>query len=121
MEVARTYCFLIDSQKGFDEIEAGPQYLSLNYYYNSIRNDVTEQQLIRSDEESSAMFKELQPKRKTRRSSVANDDYSYDDILAAEYAYYVVLINLIRRTFETGNVLQPVEQWKLYAGEREKC
>ena len=73
----RDYVFLIESPHSVDEMQPSKEYLSLNYYYNTMR--VTTESLLRNDEHFNSMCRQLK-------------NLVIDDILAAEYSYYILLM-----------------------------
>ncbi len=85
------YTFLIEKQRQSSGVVDQLQYLSLNFYFNSMRNQKSENQLIRDDE----CFRKMA----TRIVAVHHCDI--DDVLAAEYAYYIVIINHVRSSVST--------------------
>lgn len=76
------YSFVVDFRKSPHEINPGKQYLSLNFYFNSMRNFKRTDQLIRDDED----FQQLQ-----RYCKI-----DFDCLLATDYAYYILLISDLR-------------------------
>ena len=80
--------FLIDSQTSSNEVNcSNSQYLSLNFYFNTIRNENLHCQLIREDKHFQEMYK---------ATPAAKTSLAPSHVLASEYAYYVVLIDSIR-------------------------
>ena len=53
------YSFIVDSKYGIDLTEPGEQYLSLNFYYNTMRNKDPQKRLIRNDERFEDMAEEI--------------------------------------------------------------
>ena len=84
------YSFIVDSKYGIDLTEPGEQYLSLNFYYNTMRNKDPRKRLIRNDERFEAMARTISKNLGTTL---------IDDMLAAEYSYYIILVNVIRGAF----------------------
>ena len=84
------YSFIVDSKYGIDLTEPGEQYLSLNFYYNTMRNKDPQKRLIRYDERFQKMALEI---------IKSSDSTLIDDMLAAEYSYYIILVNVIREAF----------------------
>ena len=106
------FSFLIESQWDFEETRPGSQYLSLNFYYNSMRNVDRVSQLIRDDDEFNQMLKLLKIK-------------PPDRLLAVEYAYYIVMITPIRmfelHSKSLGDLLRnPLHHCGEYTVERGK-
>ena len=82
------YSFIVDYKHELNSTEPGEQYMSLNFLYNTMRNKDPQTQLIRDDERFQRMTKCLE-----------SSGFKLDDILAAEYSYYITIVNLIRQTF----------------------
>ena len=82
------YAFFIQCQRCIEEVSFGTNYISLNFYYNSMRNRTVRDQLIRGDDKFQNMVLEI-----CRRT---NGEISAEDILAAEYAYFITLISSMR-------------------------
>lgn len=78
---ARDYLFVIDSLRSIDETKPGKEYLSLNSYFNTMRNDGRDR-LLRTDLFFTKMCTEIKKE---------NPDVVADDIMAAEYSYYILI------------------------------
>ena len=78
-----------------------PQYLSLNFLYNSMRNERREEQLIRGDEDFAQMMKtcarDVSTDSRRKKSVAADSGYMY---LAADYSYYILLMEDLRNCTE---------------------
>ena len=78
-----------------------PQYLSLNFLYNSMRNESREEQLIRGDEDFAQMMMlcatAVSTDRTQKKSVSADSGYVY---LAADYSYYILLMEDLRNCTE---------------------
>jgi hypothetical protein len=80
------YTFLIEKQWHEDQI-VEKQYISLNFLFNSMRNPQPESRLIRGDDCFKALCENVC---KILKCKVLNAD-----VLAAEYAYYILLKNVV--------------------------
>ena len=76
------YTFIIGSSRELehDETNSTKEYLSLNYYYNTVRNG-EQKRLLRTDEQFNTMCNKL----------MNSNSFVEDDILAAEYSFYILI------------------------------
>ncbi len=111
---SKQYLFVVDSHHVVGQSQLEKQYLSLNFYYDTIRNFNSRDKLIRHDTFFEQMLNELR----------TPDQILADHILAAEYAYYILLINPIRNA-RIGTALlsnffrDPLTAWKRYLTEKD--
>ncbi|KAK2154422.1 hypothetical protein LSH36_269g08046 [Paralvinella palmiformis] len=75
------------------------QYLSLNYYYNSMRNkqEIGDEKLIRGDEMFLEMLRSARRDRTSKspkqKKPIHSNDFKY---LAADYSYFIILMDIFQ-------------------------
>jgi len=91
----KEYMFIIEPLTDSGQLEA--DYLSLNFFCNSMRNKNICDKLIRGDES----FQKMINSKEFRESNIAPDQ-----ALAAEYGYYIILLNAMNNLTIATNKLE---------------